>query len=46
MKLELVVYRGLELIDGEKIRGIKIIPYKLAERLKLLCLYKIAEKRG
>ena len=30
------LYRIIELIDGE--RGIKIIPYNVAERIKLLLL--------
>ena len=30
------LYRIIELIDGEKIKGLKLIPYRYAEAFKLL----------
>lgn len=31
----MILYRLLELLDGEKIKGFKIIPYKIAQKLKM-----------
>ena len=33
----ILIYRILELLDGEKIRYIKLIPYSIAEKIKVFC---------
>ena len=34
-----VIYRMIEAIDGE--HGIKLLPYSIAERIKVVCLHNI-----
>jgi hypothetical protein len=32
------IYRLMEIIDGEKIKGFKILSYAIAEKIKIFCL--------
>lgn len=33
-----MTYRLLEVLDGERIKHVRIVPYPIAERLKIRCL--------
>jgi hypothetical protein len=36
------IYHMMELVDGERIRGLVLVPYRKAEEIKLVCCELIA----
>lgn len=40
-KLMTVLYKVVEVLDGEKLRSVKVIAYPLAQKIKMYCLGKI-----